>query len=61
MAYGEDSIVNEEHQCSDQEYADLLAYLLNNIAQKPSIKGESVILSSDLLRIFNASLFEVEE
>jgi hypothetical protein len=28
MAYGEDSIVNEEHQCSDQEYADLLAYLL---------------------------------
>jgi len=61
MACDEDNIVNEDHQCSDQKYADFLAYLPNNIAQKPSIKGESVILSSDLLRIFKASLFEVEE
>ncbi len=61
MAFGEDNIVNGDHQCSDQGYADFRAHFLSNIAQKPPVKGESVVLSSDLLRMFKALLFEVEE
>lgn len=61
MEYDGDYIVNEDSQCLDQEQAALLVSLAANAAPKPPVKGETMILSRDVLRIFNASLPEVEE
>ena len=61
MQYDKDKKVTEEHLNSGQEHTDLLNYLLEGAKQKPSINGESVVLSCDLLRRFNILMFETEE
>ncbi len=61
MECDKDHIVNEDLQCLDQEQAALLASLAGNATPRPPIKGETVILSRDVLRIFDASLSEAED
>jgi hypothetical protein len=60
MQYDKDRIVKEDNQGSHKGYTDLLEYLSKNAEPKPSIKGETVVLSSDLLRYFNILMFEEE-
>jgi hypothetical protein len=61
MENDKDKILKDDSQCSGREHGDMLAYLLKNAETKPPVKGESVVLSRDLLKYFNSLLFEVEE
>ena len=61
MEYDKDKILKDDSQCSGREQDDMLAYLLNNAETKPPVKGESVVLSRDLLKYFNSLLFVSHE
>ena len=52
---------NKDNEHSDLDRVDFLACLLRNHVPHPGISGRSVVLSSDILRELNASLFGIEE
>ncbi|MFC1848476.1 hypothetical protein ACFLXV_04125 [Chloroflexota bacterium] len=52
---------NKDNEYSDLDRVGFLACLLRNHKQHPNINGNSVVLSSELLRDLNASLFGIEE
>lgn len=61
MACDKDDISSKDIEDSDLERIDFLACLLRNHQQHPRVKGDSVILSSEILRDLNASLFGTEK
>jgi hypothetical protein len=61
MENDKDKILKYDRQCSGREQGDILAYLLQTAEPKPPVRGESVVLSRDLLKYLNTLLFEVEE
>ena len=52
---------NKDNECSDLDRVDFIARLTRNNARHLSINEDSVVLSSDILRGLNASLFGIEE
>ncbi len=52
---------NKDNEYSELERVDFFARLLRNNARHLSINEDSVVLSSDILRGLNASLFGIEE
>ena len=52
---------NKDIEYSELERVDFFARLPRNNARHPIINEDSVVLSSDILRGLNASLFGIEE
>ncbi len=52
---------NKDIEYSDLNRVDFLACILRNHEHRPNIRGDSVVLSSEVLRDLNASLFGIEE
>jgi hypothetical protein len=61
MEYNKDKILSDNYQCSEKEQTDYLAHSSKCAQQKYSVKKDSVVLSSDLLRYFNILIFESED
>ena len=60
MQYDKDKTVKGDNQGSDKGHTDLQEYLSKDAELKSSIKGESVVLTSELLRYFNILMFEAD-
>jgi hypothetical protein len=52
---------NKDNECSDLDHVYFFACLLRNHEHRPNISKDSVVLSSEIIKDFNASLFGIEE